>query len=128
MATMIKLAVFDLAGTTLLDTGQVPAAFYRALGANGLTVSTEQLSSVRGVAKREAIVALDADRFGLDDPDSTARTEAIYTAFRADLPSWWQGDQPLTSVRPVPPRRDFVRSWHPTPISRKKTIYGWVLD
>jgi phosphonatase-like hydrolase len=89
---VIKLAVFDLAGTTLLDTGQVPAAFNKALGAGGLAVSAEQLRSVRGAAKREAIGVLVAERFGLDDPGNTARIDAMYAAFKADLLARYQNE------------------------------------
>jgi phosphonatase-like hydrolase len=47
--------VFDLAGTTVRDDGQVPAAFTLALAGLGITASADQIAAVRGASKREAI-------------------------------------------------------------------------
>jgi len=85
VANRIKLAIFDIYGTTLEDAGQVPAAFRTALQAGGLEYSSEQLSAVRGASKREAIAKLLENRFGPTDPDIAARTEAVYGAFRKEL-------------------------------------------
>jgi phosphonatase-like hydrolase len=49
------LVVFDLAGTTVEDRGQVPEAFTAALLAAGVQVSAEQVRQVRGASKRQAL-------------------------------------------------------------------------
>jgi phosphonatase-like hydrolase len=49
-----SLAVFDLAGTTIQDDGTVSAVFKEVLGAEGIRSTPEEISRVRGAAKREA--------------------------------------------------------------------------
>ena len=48
----------DMAGTTIEDGGQVPAAFGAALAACGISLSDDQLGNARGASKREAIAEL----------------------------------------------------------------------
>ena len=85
MANRIKLAIFDIYGTILQDKGQVPAAFQTALLSGGLPFSAEQLSSVRGASKRDAIAVLIENRFGKKDPGNANRIQAVYDAFQNDL-------------------------------------------
>jgi len=51
----LDLVVFDMAGTTVHATDQVPVAFQEAFERVGVTVSDEEIQSVRGQSKREAI-------------------------------------------------------------------------
>jgi len=51
----LDLVVFDLAGTTVRAADQVPAAFRQAFEQFDVTVSDEEIRSVRGRSKREAI-------------------------------------------------------------------------
>jgi phosphonatase-like hydrolase len=51
----IALVIFDLAGTTITDEGVVAKAFVETLGAHGLSVTDEELQSVRGTSKRDVI-------------------------------------------------------------------------
>lgn len=72
------LVIFDMAGTTVDDRGQVPAAFEEAVRAAGVDVSAAQINAVRGASKRIAIrQLLPADQHG--------RCEAIYLDFRERL-------------------------------------------
>ena len=71
------LVVFDLAGTTVEDAGQVPAAFVATLAEYGITLEAEALASVRGSSKREAIARL--------LPGDRARADAAYDSFRRQL-------------------------------------------
>jgi phosphonatase-like hydrolase len=52
----LELVVFDLAGTTVQDNGQVPAAFTAALAKHGISVTPQQIKDVRGASKRQAIL------------------------------------------------------------------------
>ncbi len=54
-ALPISLAVFDMAGTTIQDTGVVPLAFDAALASHGLSATADELVAIRGAGKREAI-------------------------------------------------------------------------
>jgi phosphonatase-like hydrolase len=72
------LVIFDMAGTTIEDRGQVAAAFASTLGANGLTLSPDEILRVRGSSKRHAIRALlPHDRAG--------QADRIYGEFRHTL-------------------------------------------
>jgi phosphonatase-like hydrolase len=76
----IELAVFDLAGTTVKDGGQVADSFTAALSEHGLAVTPEQLGGVRGASKREAVL-----RLVPEGPDRSRRAGLIYESFRARL-------------------------------------------
>ena len=81
-ATMreIELVVFDMAGTTVQDDGQVPEAFTVALAEYGVAVSPEAICGLRGASKREAIIGL--------LPAGAARAEQVeraYASFRDHL-------------------------------------------
>lgn len=78
--TLPELVVFDLAGTTVEDRGQVPEAFVAALASHGLAVSHEQLGDVRGASKRTAIAS-----FVPAGADHAARVASIYQAFQREL-------------------------------------------
>jgi phosphonatase-like hydrolase len=72
----VELVIFDLAGTTVKDAGQVTEAFAAALYGHGLEVTPEQLRAVRGSSKREAV-----RRFVPEE----GLAERVYESFREDL-------------------------------------------
>ncbi|HJQ34870.1 MAG TPA: phosphonatase-like hydrolase [Pyrinomonadaceae bacterium] len=76
----VELVIFDLAGTTVEDGGEVPDAFASALAAHGVEVTREQLKGVRGSSKRQAVL-----RFIPDGPERQARAAAVYATFREHL-------------------------------------------
>jgi phosphonatase-like hydrolase len=78
--TLPKLVVFDMAGTTVQDQGEVPAAFTAALEQQGIRVTAEQLNAVRGASKRQAVLDLLPD-----GADRQARAERAYGEFKRDL-------------------------------------------
>jgi len=93
----IQLVVFDMAGTTVRDGGQVPAAFVSALSAYGIDVPPEQLTRVRGASKREAIL-----QFVPDGPDRARVADAAYAAFRARLTVLYaRGVEPIAGAEDV---------------------------
>jgi len=51
----LDLVVFDMVGTTVRATNQVPAAFQETFEQVGVILSDEEIQSVRGRSKREAI-------------------------------------------------------------------------
>jgi phosphoglycolate phosphatase len=77
----ITLVIFDMAGTTIEDAGQVPAAFETVLAVHGLTVTDDELRAVRGASKREAIRLL----VGRQQPALLPQCDAIFDAFRDHL-------------------------------------------
>src|SRR6185369_2420877 len=50
-----QLIIFDLAGTTVQDNGEVPESFSMALAQYGVQVTPEQLRKVRGSSKKQAV-------------------------------------------------------------------------
>jgi beta-phosphoglucomutase-like phosphatase (HAD superfamily) len=47
----VELVIFDLAGTTVEDRGEVPDAFVGALAEHGIRVSTDQINAARASSK-----------------------------------------------------------------------------
>src|SRR5438309_2061055 len=76
----LKLVIFDMAGTTVLDSGEVPAAFSAALAQQGIKVTAEELKAIRGASKRQAVLDLTPP-----GPDRQVRAEAAYVAFKQEL-------------------------------------------
>jgi phosphonatase-like hydrolase len=80
--------VFDLGGTTVRDTGDVPAAFVEALAAAGLHVDAGDLNATRGASKREVIRRVVAERKpGLPSTAQEALAATVYRDFRKALAS-----------------------------------------
>lgn len=94
------LVVFDLAGTTVEDKGQVPDAFRAALAEQGIAVSADKLLGVRGASKREAILHLMPE-----GPARAQRAEAAYASFRRHLALRYAAE----GVRPIPGAEDIFR-------------------
>jgi phosphoglycolate phosphatase len=97
------LVVFDLAGTTVADRGQVPAAFEAALAEHGVTVTPEQVGAVRGASKRQAIATLVGD-----GADASMRSAAIYAAFTTQLRARYATDPPR-AIAGAPETFDWLR-------------------
>jgi phosphonatase-like hydrolase len=75
----IALVVFDMAGTTIEDAGQVPEAFTAVLRRHGIEITADALRAVRGASKRDAIrhfVSLHRAA------DIEATTEKVFNDFR----------------------------------------------
>lgn len=94
----LKLVVFDLAGTTVKDNGQVTGAFAAALAPHGIAVTPEQLAGVRGASKREAVLG-----FIPDGPDRSQRAQIVYTSFREHLTQRYRtgGVEPVEGVEEI---------------------------
>jgi len=76
----LELVVFDMAGTTVEDRGEVPAAFVAALAGQGIEVTSEQIKSVRGSSKRQAL-----RQFIPAGPAQAQLADEAYAAFQAHL-------------------------------------------
>lgn len=94
--TPIDLVIFDMAGTTLEDGGQVPAAFTAALAEQGVSVTAAQMNAVRGASKRQAVLELTPP-----GANRTERAAATYASFKQHLAHSFAG-----SVRPIPGARE----------------------
>ena len=81
----LELVIFDLGGTTIRDSGQVPEAFTATLQAAGFEVSSEELQQARGASKREVIRSFVERRYPAGSPEIQAQTARIFNAFRNNL-------------------------------------------
>lgn len=81
----IELVIFDLAGTTIEDRGEVPEAFTTVLAAHGISVTDESLRAVRGSSKREMIHRFLDQHSAGTHADLVSRTEQLFEEFRALL-------------------------------------------
>jgi phosphoglycolate phosphatase len=96
--SQIRLVIFDLAGTTVKDDGQVPRAFEAALGEHGIHATAEDIQRVRGSSKREAIL-----HFFPEAPGRDRVADAAYRSFRDHLARLYAADgiRPIDGVRDV---------------------------
>jgi phosphonatase-like hydrolase len=98
----IKLVIFDLAGTTIEDAGQVPEAFSSVLRAHGIEATDEAIRAVRGASKRQAIRRFVEHQFPGEETQVAAQTEQIFAEFRTHLADRYRQD----GVRPLPGASD----------------------
>jgi phosphonatase-like hydrolase len=93
-----ELVIFDMAGTTVEDRGQVPTAFAETLAANNVTIAADDIARVRGASKRQAIR-------NLLPPADAAQADRIYAEFGANLAAAYAAG----GVRPVPGAESVMR-------------------
>jgi phosphonatase-like hydrolase len=86
--TVPALVILDMAGTTIEDRGQVPGAFAAALAANGITITSDDITRVRGASKRQAIRNLLPPSFrddALGKQAFDAEADRVYADFCRNL-------------------------------------------
>ena len=94
----LKLVIFDMAGTTVKDKGEVADALTSALTEHHITVTSGQLRDVRGSSKRQAVL-----RFIPEGPDRTRRAETVYASFCEHLARRYgtEGVEPIEGAERV---------------------------
>ncbi|MFJ4184010.1 phosphonatase-like hydrolase [Kitasatospora sp. NPDC089509] len=78
---MIELAVLDMAGTTINESGAVYRALRTAVERNGVTVAEADLQTWMGTDKREAIAALVRIGGGTPSPELVEESYAAFAEF-----------------------------------------------
>ncbi len=98
---MIRLAVFDIAGTTIEEHQAVYRALRAAVEAGGGAPSSSDIEAWMGADKREAITALLAT--GGTPAPSSAQVDTTFVDFRARLDDEYRRNPPapITGVPPV---------------------------
>ena len=91
----LDLVVFDMAGTTVQAENQVPATLQQAFEQVGVTLSDEEIRSVRGRSKREAISDLLNGHLSL--VDYRCHRPEVYDDFQRILMERYEGQ----GVEPV---------------------------
>ena len=81
---MIKLVVFDMAGTTIEDDNVVEDAFFNSTRDTGLDIKRSQIKAVQGLPKRKAIQSLWTLKV-TDPAEIERKTDITYDQFRGNL-------------------------------------------
>jgi len=89
----IRLVVFDMAGTTVFDKGNVADAFQQAFRKNGLEVGKEKIKTVMGWRKKDAIRIL-LEKF-YPDHASIENIETIHEDFINSMIRFYETDADL---------------------------------
>ena len=89
----IQLVVFDIAGTTVQDTGNVAKAFIDAFGEFNMEIPADTVNHVMGFRKIDAIKML------VPDDSNSALIEQIHKAFTRNMLDLFKNDPDL---KPLP--------------------------
>jgi phosphoglycolate phosphatase len=83
----VKLVVFDIGGTIIEDHGEVIDAFSAALEKNGLRVTRQELTELKGASKQDVITRFVERQWGKEDSGNEARIAKAYGDFKSQLES-----------------------------------------
>lgn len=103
-----KLVVFDIAGTTVKDKGNVANTFLSAFLKHGLEVSRDEANRVMGYRKMEAIRML-IDQLYPDLQDKDNLVQAIHDSFEEIMLEFYMSD---TELAPFPETEEIFRWLH----------------
>lgn len=94
-----QLVVFDIAGTTVLDRGNVAQSFMEAFKQNGLSVEEAEVRKVMGWRKIDAIRILLDHYHAQPGKDQELLIENIHEAFIRNMIRFYEEDQ---EIKPLP--------------------------
>ena len=83
MTQPVDLVVFDMIGTTIAASDKIPEAFERAFAAEGIALTPEDILSIRGRSKVDAIRELLAAH--RDAIAANEKTQGVYDSFKRFL-------------------------------------------
>ncbi|MGZ5253696.1 MAG: HAD hydrolase-like protein, partial [Flavitalea sp.] len=98
-----KLIVFDIAGTTVKDPGNVANSFIEAFKSEGFEVTEEDVNDVMGFRKIEAIETVLLDR---DIPVTDQLINSIHENFINSMISFYKND---LSIEAIPGAEDLFQ-------------------
>lgn len=102
----IQLVVFDIAGTTVRDNGNVAEAFIAAFKDFGFDMPVAEVKKVMGFRKMDAIVLL-MEKFAPDHKDDEELVDRIHTVFIDRMIEFYRNDETLS---PLPHAEDVFRA------------------
>lgn len=94
-----KLVVFDMAGTTIRDKGNVAESFVNAFDQNKLSISVTEVNKVMGWRKKDAIKMLLKLYHPQTEINEEALIENIHTNFISNMITFYRQD---TDLQPLP--------------------------
>jgi phosphonatase-like hydrolase len=102
------LVVFDMAGTTVSDKGNVNKAFRDALAEENIMVGMEEVNTLMGYRKIEAITRMVVKQLtSLTTAEQTALIEKIHDRFNRIMVDFYQSDADL---QPLPFAEELFRT------------------
>ncbi|MFC1717571.1 HAD hydrolase-like protein [Candidatus Poribacteria bacterium] len=105
----IDLAVFDMAGTLIEDTGIVVRSFSQAFELSDISASEEAIQQLRGASKRDVIRHFVSRQPGQDAAQAENMVEEIYQAFRRMLEENYR-NKPINPIHGAEDTLDWLRS------------------
>jgi phosphonatase-like hydrolase len=89
----ISLVVFDMAGTTLFDKGEVEDCFMEACERTGLEMSRERINAMMGWSKIVVFQTFWKEKLGKDHPDLDTKVKESYDVFREVLENYYRSHE-----------------------------------
>jgi phosphonatase-like hydrolase len=93
----IQLVVFDIAGTTVCDNGNVADSFITAFRDYGFTMPGAEVKKVMGFRKMDAIALL-LEKFAPEYKNDSELIDRIHTHFIDKMIEFYMGDQTLSPL------------------------------
>lgn len=97
--TNYSLVVFDIAGTTVRDKGNIAESFMNAFSKYGIIVPVEEVNKVMGWRKRDAISKLLEQFRPETEATSSELIEQIHSSFIENMIAFYEQDEDL---KPLP--------------------------
>jgi len=88
----LSLVVFDMAGTTLVDRGEIEDCFHEACMKTGLEVSRDRINAMMGWSKILVFQTFWKEELGEDHPELDAKVTASYDLFRNILEDFYRNE------------------------------------
>lgn len=93
--TNYKLAVFDMAGTTVRDNNEVEHCFAKSLKIAGINISEARIKALQGWSKRTVFELLWKEKLGNTHTDITKKVDENYAIFKEILENHYQDNPAL---------------------------------
>src|ERR1700744_746988 len=93
----IQLVVFDIAGTTVRDNGNVAGAFISAFRDFGFKIPKDEVKKVMGLRKMDAIAIL-LEKFAPELKEDEVLIDRIHTVFIDKMIEFYIGDETLAPL------------------------------
>lgn len=88
----ISLVVFDMAGTTFVDRGEIEECFLEACQRSGLDVTGAQINAMMGWSKIVVFQTFWKEKLGENHPDLDAKVTESYDLFREILENFYRNE------------------------------------
>jgi phosphonatase-like hydrolase len=94
----VQLVVFDIAGTTVADKGNVKESFISAFGRVGYSLPADEVDKMMGYRKKDAIQSL-LEKFYPEQSYNHTLIEEIHFLFNSEMIHFYENDEDL---QPLP--------------------------